>query len=160
MDIKQIDPREFRDALGQFPTGVTIVTTLDLRGNPVGMTASSFNAVSLNPPLVLWSIDKEAISYEAFMATSHFAIHVLAAGQEDLSNLFAQKGLDKFDGINCRQGRRSVPILPEFAACFQCDIEHRYDGGDHTILVGRVQDFESHDREPLLFHGGRYKEIA
>ena len=160
MDIKQIDPREFRDALGQFPTGVTIVTTRNADGLKVGMTASSFNTVSLNPPLVLWSIDKDAASYDDFMATEHFAIHVLAAGQDELSNLFAQKGMDKFDNVECRDGLNQLPILPEFAACFQCRVEHRYPGGDHTILVGRVLDFESHDREPLLFHGGRYKEIA
>lgn len=160
MDIKEIDPHEFRNALGQFPTGVTIVTTLDKAGNKVGMTASSFNTVSLDPPLVLWSIDKEAVSYDVFMETKHFAIHVLAAGQDDLSNLFAQKGLDKFDGLKCRDGLNAMPILPEFAACFQCNIEHRYAGGDHTILVGRVLDFESHNREPLLFHRGRYAEIA
>lgn len=160
MDIKDIDPREFRNALGQFPTGVTIVTTRDAKGTNVGMTASSFNTVSLDPPLVLWSIGKDAASYDTFMASEHFAIHVLAAGQDNLSNLFAQKGQDKFENIDCREGLQGLPILPDFAACFQCQVEHRYAGGDHTILVGRVMDFESHDREPLLFHGGRYKEIA
>ena len=160
MDIKAIDPRQLRDALGQFPTGVTIVTARNAEGQPVGMTASSFNTVSLDPPLVLWSIGKDAICYQAFTEAEHFAIHVLAAGQSELSNTFAQKGKDKFAGIDCQSGLHDLPILPEFAACFQCRIEHRYAGGDHTILVGRVLDFESHDRGPLLFHRGRYAEIT
>ena len=160
MDINQIDPGEFRQALGQFPTGVTIVSTLDADGNKVGMTASSFNTVSLSPPLVLWSIDKSALSYQVFNETEHFAIHVLAAGQDALANLFASKGADKFAELQCREGLAGIPILPTFAACFQCQIEHRYDGGDHTILVGRVLDFESHESEPLLFHRGCYAEIA
>ncbi len=160
MDIKQINPTEFREALGQFPTGVTIVTTVDENGQKVGMTASSFNTVSLDPPLVLWSIDKQAHSYDIFIKAQTFAIHVLAAGQEELSDLFAQKGADKFHQLDCREGWSKLPILPSFAACFQCEIEHRYAGGDHTILVGQVRSFESHESEPLLFHRGRYGEIA
>ncbi len=160
MDINKIDPLKFRSALGQFPTGVTIVTTLDAEGGKVGMTASSFNTVSLDPPLVLWSIAKSAYSYDSFMAAKHFAIHVLTAGQAELSNLFAQTGADKFELIDCGTGLANIPILPKFAACFQCDTEHRYDGGDHTILVGRVIDFESHETEPLLFHRGNYAEIT
>ena len=160
MDIKKIDSREFRNALGQFPTGVTIVTTLDSEQKKVGITASSFNTVSLEPPLVLWSIGKDAVSYDAFSSAQYFAVHVLTVDQQSLSDLFAQKGADKFDGTDCRSGLNGIPILPLFAACFQCEIEHRYPGGDHTILVGRVLDFESRDSEPLLFHRGRYKEIT
>ena len=160
MDIEKIDPTAFRTALGQFPTGVTIITTLDDQGNRIGVTASSFNTVSLDPPLVLWSIDKAAYGYDSFVNCKHFAIHVLSAEQAELSDLFAQTGADKFDQIQCTTGRAKLPILPEFAACFECDIEHRYAGGDHTILVGRVKAFKSHDAEPLLFHRGRYGEIA
>ena len=160
VNIKEIDTREFRNALGQFPTGVTIVTTLSGSGEKVGMTASSFNSVSLTPPLVLWSIDKGSYSYETFANTDHFAIHVLGASQDDLSSQFARRGIDKFEGIDTREGVVGSPILPEFAACFQCKTSARHDAGDHLILVGEVLDFESHNKEPLLFHNGRYAEIA
>lgn len=151
-----IDPREFRNALGQFATGVTVITTKDAEGRPVGVTASSFNSVSLSPPLVLWSLDKSSGSLEAFTGNGHFAVHVLAAGQEDVSNNFARRGEDKFSAIECGTGEGGSPLLPECAARFQCQLAYQYDGGDHIILVGEVRKFESFDRPPLIFHGGRY----
>lgn len=160
VDINDIDPREFRNALGQFPTGVTIITTLDKDGKKVGMTASSFNSVSLNPALVLWSIDKSALSYAAFSTSDHYAIHVLSADQGDLSTRFAQRGTDKFANLELRSGIHDLPILPEYSACFQCRSFARHNAGDHMILIGEVLDFESHNQVPLLFHLGRYAEIA
>lgn len=160
MDIQQIDPNAFRNALGQFATGVAVVTTLTDEAERVGMTANSFNSVSLTPPLVLWSIGKNSTNYEEFTKTEFFAIHILAAGQDAISNQFAQKDTDRFANLECRAGVHKVPILPEFAACFQCSIEHRYEGGDHTILVGRVVDFESRGHAPLLFHSGSYAKLA
>jgi flavin reductase (DIM6/NTAB) family NADH-FMN oxidoreductase RutF len=151
-----IDPADFRRALGCFPTGIAVVTTTTADGMPVGLTVSSFNSVSLDPPLVLWSIDRAAECHAAFTAATHFAVNVLSRAELDLVMRFAQKSGDKFAGLDWRPGTAGVPLLPEFAACFECATEHRYDGGDHTIIVGRVLALEDHDKEPLIFHRGEY----
>ena len=150
---------EFRNALGSFATGVTIITTAAGDGRMVGMTANSFNSVSLDPALVLWSIGRDANCFEDFISTKSFAIHVLAADQEELSNRFAKSGADKFADLNCTKGASGAPILPHYSACFDCAIEHQYDGGDHVILVGRVLDFSDRALEPLLFYRGRYNHL-
>lgn len=150
----------FRNALGSFATGVTIVTTTDTQGLPVGMTASSFNSVSLEPPLVLWSIDKNANCFDVFNQCNHFAIHVLAEQQQPLSDLFGRPGpQNKFAQINTTKGLHGSPILPEYNSLFECTLEHRYEGGDHVILVGRVHRFDQRHGNPLLFHGGRYRHL-
>lgn len=154
-----IDSREFRQTLGRFPTGVTIITCLTAGGEQVGMTASSFNSVSLDPPLVLWSIDKRAWSLQAFTAARHYAVHVLAEYQQELSNQFARQGVDKFRGVALAEGIAGVPLLTDFCARFQCRTVHQYDGGDHIILVGQVLDFTATDHSPLLFHCGRYARL-
>lgn len=150
--------RAFRDALGTFATGVTIVTTLDSAGDPVGVTASSFNSVSLDPPLILWSLAKDSLSHDAFCGSGHFAIHVLAASQEALSNRFARRGDDKFAETPWRKGTLGSPVFADFAALFECRTRHQYEGGDHVILVGEVVAHDARDAAPLLFHGGRYAE--
>ena len=150
--------REFRDALGSFATGVTIATTSDAAGAPVGVTASSFNSVSVDPPLVLWSLAKNSLSREAFAGSGHFAVHVLTARQEALSNRFARSGEDKFAGVDWHAGELGSPVLTEHAALFECRTRHQYDGGDHIIMVGEVVSFDARDEAPLLFHGGRYAE--
>lgn len=147
---------EFRRALGAFATGVTIVTTLNDAGEPVGVTASSFNSVSLDPPLVLWSLAKKSLSREAFCSSGHFAIHVLADTQEDLSNRFAVSGGDKFGGTVWSKGTLGSPVLANHAAVFECKTLHLYEGGDHLIMVGEVVAFEAREHAPLLFHSGRY----
>ncbi|TCJ36996.1 flavin reductase family protein [Parafrankia sp. BMG5.11] len=152
------DRASFRSALGSFPTGVTVVTTLDAEEKPVGVTASSFNSVSLDPPLVLWSLARSAHSNEAFCSSGHFAIHVLSANQEDVSNRFARGGEDKFSGMAWRSGEMGSPVLNTFAALFECRTLHQYEGGDHVILVGEVVSFEQREHPPLVFHGGRYAE--
>ncbi|MXO91443.1 flavin reductase [Pontixanthobacter aquaemixtae] len=149
---------EFRNALGSFATGVTIATTMGGDGQPVGVTASSFNSVSLDPPLVLWSLAKSSLSREAFCNSGHFAIHVLAASQEALSNLFARSGEDKFAAVDWSVGELGSPIFSHHAALFECRTRHQYEGGDHIILVGEVVSFDARDEAPLLFHGGRYVE--
>ena len=148
--------RAFRDALGSFATGVTIATTRDADGAPVGVTASSFNSVSLDPPLVLWSLAKGALSRGAFSGSGHFAIHVLAAGQQDLSDRFARSGADKFADIAWSDGLLASPLFENCAARFECRTAHEYEGGDHIILVGEVVRFEARDVAPLLFHAGGY----
>ncbi len=155
-EMAVIDTKDFRNALGQFATGVTVITTKDPEGRLVGVTASSFNSVSLDPPLVLWSLDKSSASLNAFAEHGYFAVHVLAAGQEELSNNFARRGGDKFACVDCLEGIGGVPMLPECAACFQCQLTYQYEGGDHVILVGEVLKYDSFDRRPLIFHSGRY----
>jgi 3-hydroxy-9,10-secoandrosta-1,3,5(10)-triene-9,17-dione monooxygenase reductase component len=151
-----VDPGEFRSALGSFATGVTIVTTRDGDGRDIGLTANSFNSVSLDPPMVLWSLSKTSTSLAAFSQAQHFAVHVLAADQETLSNQFARKGADKLAGSEPRRGAGQVPLLGGCTALFQCRTAYKYEGGDHVIFVGEVIDFEHLDKPPLVFHGGRY----
>lgn len=151
-------PDAFRAALGRFATGVTIVTATDAEGRPIGVTANSFNSVSLDPPLVLWSLAKSSMSRTAFESAREFAIHVLAATQEELSCRFARRGEDKFASVEWETSSGGAPLLKDFAARFRCRTAHRYEGGDHIIFVGEVLDFEHRDLPPLLFHSGVYAE--
>ncbi len=155
-DDPQIDLREFRRALSCFATGVAVATTVDSTGVPAGITISSFNSVSLDPPLVLWSISNDAYSYDAFINAEYFAVNVLTVEQEGMSARFAQRGLDKFKGIEMREGLHGVPLLPDYAACFECRTEYRYAGGDHKIIVGRVLRLEDRETDPLIFYRGHF----
>ena len=150
----------FRDALGSFATGVTIVTTRDAAGQDCGLTANSFNSVSLDPPMVLWSLARSSLSMDAFRDAEYFAVHILAADQEPLSNGFAKRGADKFAGLAPDRGAGDAPLLAGCAARFQCRTAYQYEGGDHVIFVGEVIAFDHDDRAPLLFHGGRYALAA
>ncbi|MCY1258368.1 p-hydroxyphenylacetate 3-hydroxylase, reductase component [compost metagenome] len=151
-----IDTKELRNALGKFATGVTIVTTRDAAGTDIGVTANSFNSVSLDPPLILWSLAKSSASLSAFNEAEHFAVHILAADQESLSNRFAQRGIDKFAALAIARGSDGIPLLHDCAARLQCRLVHRYEGGDHVILIGQVIDFEHCERKPLAYLSGRY----
>ncbi len=148
--------RQFRSALGAFATGVTIVTTRTRTGVDVGLTANSFNSVSLEPPMVLWSLAKNAKSLPAFLESGYFAVHVLSAAQEKLSHTFATRGADKFAGLAIERGRGDIPLLDGCSARFQCRTAVKYEGGDHVVFIGEVEAFDHFDRPPLLFHGGRY----
>jgi 3-hydroxy-9,10-secoandrosta-1,3,5(10)-triene-9,17-dione monooxygenase reductase component len=150
------EPDYVRKAYGCFATGVAVATTLGKGGEPVGITISSFNSVSLDPPLVLWSLGNESISYDAFVNAEHFAVNVLARQQADLAARFATTGQDKFSGLECTEGVHGSPILPEFSACFECSTEHQYPGGDHLIIVGRVLHFEDRGLEPLIFYRSEF----
>jgi 3-hydroxy-9,10-secoandrosta-1,3,5(10)-triene-9,17-dione monooxygenase reductase component len=150
------NPTDFRKALGTFTTGVTIVTTVGLQGEDIGLTANSFNSVSLDPPMVLWSLAKSALSLEAFKAAKHFSVHILSEGQTELSGRFARRGEDKFAGLDIERGLGSVPLLNDCAARFVCESEYQYEGGDHIIFVGRVVDFKQSEAQPLVFHSGEY----
>ncbi len=105
---------------------------------------------------MLWSVARSSYSYDVFTGAEFFAVNVLSKDQEDLADRFAQRKDDKFDGIACREGLNGVPLLPEFAACFECRTEHIYAGGDHKIIVGRVLRFEDHETDPLIFYRGDY----
>ena len=153
------DPKAFRNALGQFATGVTVVTTIDKNGNKIGMTANSFSSVSLDPMLVLWSIAKTCKVFNEFNDTKHFAIHVLKADQVNVSNQFASSCEDRFDGIATTEGVGGVPLLEDYCAVFECELEARHEGGDHIILVGKVVNFDNKGDAPLVFHAGRYADI-
>ena len=159
MSATQPDSKAFRNALGQFPTGVTVITTLDAEGNKVGMTANSFSSVSLDPMLVLWSIARTSSSFDAFVESRHFAIHVLNAEQKAVSAQFASKCADRFTDIPHRDGLGGIPVLEDYSAVFQCEMESRYEGGDHIIIVGRVIEFDSRGKPPLIFHAGRYADL-
>ncbi len=153
---KTVDARQFRQALGSFATGVTIVTTRDASGQDIGLTANSFNSVSIDPPLVLWSLARKAKSHPAFSEAKYFAVHILASDQESLSTRFATSGADKFGGLVVGRGAGEVPLLNGCAARFVCRTTYRYEGGDHEIFVGEVTDFEHFDRAPLIFQKGKY----
>ncbi len=154
-----IDRKEFRSALGAFATGVTIVTTCH-EGIDVGLTANSFNSVSLDPPMVLWSLGKTSLSLPHFAATSHFAVHILSDEQEALSARFATRGADKFGGLDFERGHHDLPLLTGCVARFQCRKLFEYEGGDHVIFVGEVVAFDHVSKRPLLFHGGQYAVAA
>jgi 3-hydroxy-9,10-secoandrosta-1,3,5(10)-triene-9,17-dione monooxygenase reductase component len=150
------DPHGFRRALGAFTTGVTIVTTVDTAGCDVGVTANSFNSVSLDPPMVLWSLSRTSANMTAFLAARHFAVHVLASDQDALAARFSQKGIDRFAGLNPERGIDGMPVLDGCAARFECRVAFRYEGGDHVIFVGEVLNFEHWEREPLVYKRGRF----
>jgi len=148
---------EFRAALGMFATGVTIVTARAAEGQVIGLTANSFNSVSLDPPLVLWSLAQAAASLPVFRAGSHYAINVLAKDQRELAERFAQRGGDRWTGVNFIDGHGGAPLLEGAAATFECFNRSRYEEGDHVIFIGEVERCSRRaGASPLLFHGGRY----
>lgn len=154
----QIDPdREFRNALGAFGTGVTVITTRAADGSLHGLTANSFSAVSLQPRLVLWSQSLRTPSHAVFEAATHFAINILSADQVDLSRRFARSSPDKFAGLAVREGLGGSPLLPGAVATFECQAMARHPGGDHVIHVGEVLRYAYADGAPLLFVRGRYQ---
>ena len=153
------DPRALRRALGNFATGITVIAARQADGSLVGMTANSFNSVSLDPPLILWSVDKHAHSCAAFLAAEHFAVNVLAADQLELSNHFARPQADKFAGVAHQPGIGGAPLLDDCAARFQCARHQLVEAGDHWILIGRVLAFDDFGRAPLLYHQGAYASL-
>ena len=140
-----------------FATGVTIVTARNAAGELVGLTASSFNSVSLAPPLVLWSLSHTASTLAAFANGAHYAIHVLAADQKPLAERFATRGIDRWAGVAFHPGINGGPLLEGAAATFECFNRSQYKEGDHTIFVGEVERCEHRAGvSPLLYHGGHF----
>ncbi len=152
-----LDLRELRNALGQFATGVTVITARDRDGRPVGLTANSFTSLSLEPPLVLWCLARQALSLPAFRGCEWFAVNVLASHQHHLSRLFATSGADKFAGTQVRDGPSDVPLLEGALAHFICRNIRQIEAGDHVIMIGEVEHHETHGGEPLVFHSGSYR---
>lgn len=151
--------RDFRLALGSFATGVTVVTARAPDGRLAGLTANSFASVSLDPPLVLWSLSRRAPSCAVLLAATHFAIHVLAEDQHALSVRFATSGTDKYAGLDVGEGLGGAPLLSGAAALFECRRRQTYDGGDHLIFLAEVERYTHAERAPLLFHRGRYAAL-
>ena len=155
-----LDTTSLRDILGQFATGVTVVTTLGDGRAPVGMAANSFASVSLDPPLVVWSIGLKAPSLGAFRTHPTFAINIMCDGSKDLALNFARPSEDKFADVGWTPGLDGVPVLDASAAVIQCRTEARISGGDHEIYLGRVIDFHQTDKSPLLFHRGKFASLG
>ena len=157
----QHEARDFRRALGCFPTGVCLVTTVDAHGQPHGMTVNSFSSVSLEPPMVLWSLSRNASSAGVFREAEYFALNVLAAMDDTLSSHFAKSGADKFGPYarRFRDGLARVPVLRDALATFECHSRHRYYGGDHIIVIGVVERYTHREGAPLVFHRGKYAAI-
>jgi 3-hydroxy-9,10-secoandrosta-1,3,5(10)-triene-9,17-dione monooxygenase reductase component len=153
-----VNPVPFRQALGQFPTGVTVVTAM-AGDHPVGMTANSFSSVSLDPPLVLWSVAKSSPSHDPFVEAEAFAIHFLGADHGELAMRFGRRGSDKFADIVHTPGVTGAPLIDGLAPIFECKTWARYPGGDHTILVGEVVRFVERNHDPLVFHSGQLRRI-
>ncbi|WP_461481166.1 flavin reductase family protein [Porticoccus sp.] len=151
--------RALRNAMGNFATGITVITTVDRQGNPRGMTANSFSSVSLDPALVSWCVGKESRLFELFQQVDYFAVNILHSGQAETSQLFASTEQHKFDHVAWNPGLHGLPLLNDSPCIFQCQVEHRHPGGDHIILVGRVLEFRNEPLEPLIFHGGQYRTL-
>lgn len=149
-----------RTALGRFATGVTIVTCRDADGTPVGLTANSFAALSLDPPLVLWSLRQASGRLAAFDAAGYFAVNVLTEQQVGLSRRFASSQVDKFAEGAWHDGQGGSPVLAGCAAVFECATEARHEAGDHVLYIGRVLQLTSRDVQPLLFHAGHYRALG
>jgi len=154
------DSRTFRAALGCFATGITVVTSVGLDGEYLGFTANSFNSVSLDPPLVLFSLDRGAYSLKAFEAAGVFAINILSEGQQAVSVAFARALSNKWDGIRTEVWETGSPILLDALASFDCQTTSMHDGGDHVIFVGRVLRLRAvADGRPLLYYRGGYCQL-
>lgn len=154
---ERFDRRDYRRALGQFATGVTVVTTRAADGRRVGVTVNSFSSVSLDPPLILWSLSRQTSSLADFTSATHFAVNVLEAKQHHLSRQFSTPLPDKFAGVDYSDGPAGLPILKGLIAQFVCRKVREYDGGDHVIMVGEVEQYQYSEGEPLVFHSGRYR---
>lgn len=155
-----LDSREFRRALGTFATGVTVITTSRSGGEPVGLTANSFSSVSLDPPLVLWSLALRSPSLQAFEEASHFAVNVLAEDQVHVSRRFSTPLPDKFDGVAWHRGLARLPLIDGAAARLECANTARHISGDHVIFIGRVERFAYEAKPPLVFCHGRYMSAS
>jgi flavin reductase (DIM6/NTAB) family NADH-FMN oxidoreductase RutF len=156
---RDFDSGHFRNALSQFATGITVITTQLSDGSFIGLTASSFNSVSLDPPLVLWSLSNAARSMPVFTGNSHYVINVLSAGQGVLATRFAKRLGDRFEDVEYFLSPTGQPILSGVAAWFECHNRSRYPEGDHVIFVGEVECCEVCPQSPLVYHGGRIIDI-
>jgi 3-hydroxy-9,10-secoandrosta-1,3,5(10)-triene-9,17-dione monooxygenase reductase component len=151
------DARELRTALGGFVSGITVVTCTEQEANrPVGVTVSSFCSLSLDPPMILWCLARDARSTTAFLAADHFAVHVLAADQWHVAEKFATRGAEKFSIVDWEMSANVVPLIGHYAVRFECRRDAVHEGGDHLIMTGLIEAFTVNDVPPLAYHKGRY----
>ncbi|MGH7949165.1 MAG: flavin reductase family protein [Candidatus Binataceae bacterium] len=155
-----IEKNELRRVMGHFATGVTVITTLRNSGELHGLTANAFTSVSLVPPLLLICVDKKAESYPCFDETKVFTVNVLAHDQEAVSRKFAVSGGDKFHGVAFHSGANGAPILDGALAYIECKVVQAFDGGDHTIYLGEIEQAEAREGKPLMFFRGGYRELG
>jgi flavin reductase (DIM6/NTAB) family NADH-FMN oxidoreductase RutF len=161
-----IDPRELRNAFGCFATGITVVTTLDERGEAVGITANSFSSVSLEPPLLLWCLDRRSVTFDIFHGCEIFVVSVLNTNAAPIASRFAMKGGHSADEVDTVPTELGPPTFVDALAVFECDVHARYDAGDHVILLGRVRRFthfadpERKGPGPLIYYRGRYGDLV
>lgn len=149
-NTEQID--RFKKAMGNYPTGVTVVTAFDENNKPIGLTVNSFASVSLDPLLILWSIDNRVSTYESFLKTDKFSINILASDQSDLCTLFSSRVEDRFGQCDWKESDLNLPILSDALAVLQCKTFKKVEAGDHTIMIGEVIDITNEEKEPLLYH--------
>jgi len=155
-----IEKNELRRVMGHFATGVTIITTVSAAGQIHGLTANAFTSVSLEPPLLLISVDKKAESYPSFEESKVFTVNILSDSQEALSRKFAVTGTDKFTGVAYRSGGNGAPILYGVIGHIECRLYATYDGGDHTLYLGEIMEAETREGKPLLFYRGGYRALS
>lgn len=156
----QIDPKALRTALGRYATGVTLITCRDSAGQAIGLTANSFNALSLDPPLVLWALRTASSHLEAFQQATHFAVNVLTADQIELSRRFASPVQDRFAEGAWRDGRGGAPVLAGCTAVLECETDRHVAAGDHVLFIGRVLALSETAADPLLYHAGQYRGLG
>jgi len=155
-----IDKNELRRVMGHFATGVTVITTLSKEGKLHGLTANAVSSLSLVPPLLIICVDKKAESYASFDESKVFTVNILADDQEDLSRRFAVSGGEKFEGVAYRRGGNGAPILQGVLAHLECKLYATYDGGDHTIYLGEIEEADTREVKPLLFFRGGYRALG
>jgi flavin reductase (DIM6/NTAB) family NADH-FMN oxidoreductase RutF len=162
LDIRapDVDPASLRQALGCFATGVAVITTLGDWDAPMGLTVNSFSSVSLDPPLILWSLSVQAPSVSAFQHHDGFAVNIMSVEAKDLVQRFARPSPDKFAGVTWTSGHLGVPLLDDVVATFECRTENRILKGDHEIYIGKVERYSRTDRNPLVFHRGRFATLG
>lgn len=155
-----VDPLALRDVLGQYATGVTVITTVGDNGSPVGLAANSFTSVSLDPPLVLWSLSLNAPSLSAFREHSSFVINVMCEQSKDLALNFSRPSENKFEDVKWCPGLDGAPVLEQASAVLECEVVDRIPGGDHEIYLGRVRRISKSEKAPLLFHQGKFSQLG
>ena len=155
-----VTPQRLREALGRFATGVTIITCVDRQGEPVGLTANSFNALSLDPPLVLWSLRLQSVQLAAFQQAGGFVVNVLARQQLELSRRFASKLEDRFHSGSWSTGVTGAPVLAGCVAVFECEMVSQQHAGDHVLFIGRVVSLSQQALAPLVYQAGHYHGLG
>jgi 3-hydroxy-9,10-secoandrosta-1,3,5(10)-triene-9,17-dione monooxygenase reductase component len=160
MSLATFDSQQFRRTLSRFATGVTVVTARTAQGLPVGLTCNSFTSLSLEPPLVQWSIGKNSRSHSVMATAEHFAVHVLDASQDALSRQFAARQENRFSNVPLEVGLYELPLLTRYHARFECATYSRHEGGDHTIIVGRVLRLSEQEGAPLIFYRGDLSTLS